>query len=126
MRLTQTSGTYSIVRFEPQQKVPEWVWSGAFTSVSKTQNELSIVCESKYVPATTQKVDGEWSVLKVEGPLNFSLVGVLSSIVKPLADEGVSIFAISTFDTDYILVKSVNLSKAASLLEYSGHQVILD
>ena len=65
-------------------------------------------------------------MLKLEGPLNFSLVGVLSSIVKPLADEGVSIFAISTFDTDYILVKSVNLSKAASLLEYSGHQVILD
>lgn len=125
MKLNQIEGNFSVVRLEPQSAIPEWVWNGSFTSISKTEDELSVVCGSQFVPSSTKKDERNWCLLKVDGPLGFSLTGILSSIAKPLADDGISIFSISTFDTDYILVKSDNISKAVSSLERVGHQVIM-
>lgn len=89
-------------------------------SVTRTNHEVSIVCEEMRVPPDVRAV-GAWRVVEVEGPLDFTLVGVLTSLAHPLADAGVSIFAISTFDTDYLLVREAQLAAARRALTDAGH-----
>lgn len=93
---------------------------GSFLSITRTPDELSIVCAEDDAPENAM-VEGGWRAMKVEGPLDFPLVGILVSISAPLAEAGVSIFAVSTFDTDYVLVKEENLERAVSALEGAGH-----
>jgi len=112
----------AVVRFQPSQSIPDWVFSSPFYSISKTGDELSVVCKEILVPENSQCERG-WCALKVHGPLDFGLIGVLASLTKPLAEAEVSVFAISTFDTDYILVKRTNLEKAISVLKAHGHKV---
>jgi hypothetical protein len=98
-----------------------------FFSVTKTEDELSVVCEQASIPLPVPselKCEKDWRMLKVEGPLDFSLTGILSSLAGPLAAAKISIFAISTFDTDYILVKSENLSRACETLRHSGFTIL--
>ncbi len=97
---------------------------GLFFSITRTADEVSIVCPEKDAPEGA-RVESGWRVMKVEGPLGFSLVGILASISAPLADAGVSIFAVSTFDTDYVLVKEASLEEAVSALEGAGHSVAI-
>lgn len=107
----------AIVRLDPSSKIPAWSLEGRqFFSITKTIEELSIVCEEDHVPENV-KVEKGWRGLKVEGPLDFGLTGILSSLAQPLAEAKISIFAISTFDTDYILIKKENLQKAIAVLE---------
>jgi len=110
----------AICRLGPKDEIPSWVQAGELIAIVRTPEELSIVCDEGSVPGSI-KVEKGWRVLKVLGPLDFSQVGVLAAIVLPLAQAGVSIFTISTFDTDYILVKEVNLSLAIHILKNSGH-----
>lgn len=110
---------FAVCQLAAQESIPEWPYRGEFYSVTRTAEELSIVCEQKYVPAGT-RCDQEWRILKVEGPLDFSLTGILSSIAKPLADAKISIFSISTFNTDYILAKDSMLEKAVAQLREAG------
>lgn len=105
--------------FIPNTKEP-----GTFYSITKTGEEVSIVCEESVIPPNA-KFDKGWKAIKVEGPLDFSLTGILSSIANPLAKNAISIFAISTFNTDYILVKEENLDKAAQTLSNEGFKIIL-
>jgi hypothetical protein len=109
----------SICRLNGDEGIPDWCTSSVFLSVSKTIDELSIVCESHLVPLGV-KAESGWRALKVLGPLDFSMTGVMSSIATPLANEGISIFAISTFDTDYILVKFELLDSAIKCLRKGG------
>lgn len=113
----------AIAQLAPTDPIPEWALSGPFFSFSKTSDELSIVCRQSDVP-TTVKSEREWLALKVKGPLDFALTGILSSIARPLANAGVSIFALSTFDTDYVLVRQGRLEDACSALEKEGHVVL--
>ncbi len=113
MRLDVLRGDFAIVKLDAADPIPEWA-AGEFVSITRTRDELSIVCESP---------GGEWRCLKVEGPLDFSLVGILASLAEPLAKAGVPIFAISTFDTDYILVKADNLERAIRALRSAGHTI---
>lgn len=99
-----------------------WATQGEFFTVSRTEDELSIVCDSLFVPKGIQAETG-WQALKVEGPLDFNLTGILSSLVQPLAENGISIFALSTFDTDYLLIKKESLGKAKQVLVHAGHQI---
>ncbi len=110
----------AIARLNSDGPIPEWALRSSFFSITKTSEELSVVCEQDYLP---QEVRGErdWRALKVKGPLEFSLTGVLASVSGPLATSGVSLFAISTFDTDYILVKQDKVSRAVSALKNAGH-----
>ncbi len=110
---------YAVCQLEPAAPVPQWSSSGPFTSVTRTSDELSIVCLKSQVPKGV-RTEGPWIVYKVEGPLDFGLTGILASVANPLADAKVSIFAISTFDTDYILVKAENLEKSLSALRNAG------
>jgi len=95
---------------------------GAFYSVTRVGEVRSVVCRESVVPAGT-RAEGPWRALEVEGPLDFALTGVLASLAQTLADAGISIFAISTFDTDYILVKAESLPRAVDALRRAGHDV---
>lgn len=119
MTLKLIEGNYSIYRLEPSASIPEITYQSSFYSISKTDEELSIVCESKYIIADA-KVEDNWGLIKVVGPLDFSLTGILSSLTQPLAEAKISIFAISTFDTDYLLVKSEKLEETKATLEREG------
>ena len=112
----------SICRLERNALIPEWALNDKFFSITRTAEELSVVCLQDQVPPGIQKQDG-WKALQVEGPLDFSLTGVLASLTEPLAREGISVFAISTYDTDYLLVKKELLERAIKILVKRGYQV---
>lgn len=106
----------AVVRLNTSSNIPLWAVEGKdFFSITKTQDELSIVCLEDKVPQDV-KVEKGWRCLKVEGPLDFGLTGILSSLAQPLAEARISIFAISTFDTDYIMIKKENLQKTVAIL----------
>jgi hypothetical protein len=115
-------GRFAICRLAADAEVPEWAAGGAFSSVTRTHDELSVVCAESLVPEGTTRERG-WRIFQVAGPMEFSLIGVLEAIAAPLARTGVSIFAISTFDTDYFLVKDASLSKAVDTLCAAGHRI---
>jgi hypothetical protein len=112
----------AVYRLAADEAVPEWASGGTFSSVTRTRGELSVVCAEGLAPAEA-RCEGGWRIFQVAGPLDFSLTGILAAIASPLADAGVSIFAISTFDTDYIMVKEENLAKAVDALRAAGHGV---
>ena len=119
-------GRYAIVRAAPDGAIPEWVFAAnGFFTITRTADELSIVCLAALVPGGV-KSDGEWCCLKVQGPFAFDQVGILSSFAVPLAQAGVGIFAISTFDTDYILVKENQRELAIRALVSAGHSITSD
>ncbi len=120
-RLLLGSETFSICRLERNAPIPEWALTGGFSSITRTVEELSVVCPQNRVPPGVQKQDG-WKAVQVEGPLDFSLIGVLASLTVPLAKEGISIFAISTYDTDYLLVKEKELERAIQALQGEGYE----
>jgi hypothetical protein len=96
--------------------------AGDFFSVTRTKEELSLVCPQEMVPEGTH-CEKDFRSIKVEGPLDFSLTGILSSLTIPLAQAGISVLAISTFDTDYLLLKEQYLQRASEVLSKAGHQV---
>ena len=121
-KLTRLLGRFAIARLDPGDAVPGWAWSGAFASVSRTTTELSIVCDERAVPVEVVAERG-WRAFAVAGPMDLSTVGVLASIAQPLAEAGIALFAISTFDTDIILVREGTAGEAVIALRDAGHEV---
>lgn len=115
-------GRFCICRLDPQADVPGWAVRGGFFSVTRTQDELSIVCDEAFVPDGVLCAGG-YAALMVQGPLDFSLVGILSPISAVLAQANVSIFALSTYDTDYILMRESDRAAAAEALAKAGYIV---
>jgi len=120
LRLTILPERLAIARLEPDSAVPEWAASPGFCAVTRTPDELSIVCEEASVPRGVTDERG-WRALKIVGPLGFDEVGVLLSLAAPLAEAGVSVFVISTYETDYVLVRDGQLEAAISALTERGH-----
>jgi hypothetical protein len=114
---------FSVCRLSPDSIIPDWALKSSFFSISRTSTELSIVCEMSLVPKNV-KVEAGWRILKVEGTLDFGLTGILASIANPLAKAQISIFAVSTFVTDYVLVKKDKLDQACRALTSSGFNII--
>jgi uncharacterized protein len=112
----------AVCRIDPRAAVPEWATGGSLCSVTRTRDELSIVCHEEKVPPGVISEPG-WRVFKLEGPFNFGLTGILRSVAVPLAEAGISIFTISTYDTDYVLVLEPKLEPAIKALSESGHLV---
>ena len=123
MNIKVLKDRYAICRLEPEDMVPLWVDTKNFISITRTEDELSIVCIDKNIPNEIKSEKG-WRVLKVEGPLDFSLIGILSDISGILAKEKISIFVVSTFDTDYILVKEENLVNSIKVLSDNNINII--
>jgi hypothetical protein len=115
--------TLAICRLPADAAVPSWTSaSGAFLTVSRTPDELSIVAVQSAVPAGT-RCERDYRAVRVRGTLPTNLVGILLSIAEPLAQAGLSIFAISTYDTDYVLVKAAEVPAALAALRRAGHSV---
>jgi hypothetical protein len=112
----------AVCRLAPDAPVPGRPVNAGFWSITHTGDELSIVLPEEGIPVGCQAEPG-WRCLMVEGLLDFGLTGILASLAVPLAEAGVSIFAISTYDTDYVLVKDDDLDRAAQALSASGHRV---
>ena len=109
----------AVCRLEANAKIPAWALnSDSLSSITRTRDELSIVCLEANIPEGI-KVEKNWRAFKVEGPLDFSLTGILASLANPLAEASISIFAISTFDTDYLLVRADKFEAAAKVLAKS-------
>jgi len=122
LTLSILPGTFMICRLEPKAVIPDWASAGSFISVTRTGDELSIVCSDANV-SEGLKSDRGWSCFKVEGPIDLSLTGVLASLTSPLAEARINIFAISTYDTDYLLVKKEKRTRAEEVLIRSGHRL---
>lgn len=122
LELSVLPGRFAVCRLGPSSPVPPWLPERGFVSVTRTADELSIVCEESCVPADVTAQAG-WAVLALRGPFEFSDVGVLASLAEPLAKADIGIFVISTFDTDYLLVARENLERAATALTAAGHTV---
>lgn len=114
---------YGVCRLNKTELIPEWALNSDFFSITKTLDELSIVCFEDNIPNDI-KCEKDWRALKIEGPLDFSLIGILASISTILAQKGISIFAISTYDTDYILVKNKDIDNAIDSLIKERYEVI--
>lgn len=119
MTLQELSEILAVCRLEPQSEIPAWALKSRFFSITKTFDELSVVCEQTVVPANV-KAETDWKGFRVVGTLDFSLTGILAAIANPLAQEKISIFAISTFDTDYVLIKGSTWEPAKNVLRAAG------
>ena len=115
-------GRLAICRLDARAPVPAWATAGGFVSLTRTGGELSVVCDEALVP-TGQRAESGYAALEVAGPMPLSMTGVLASLAVPLRDAGVALFAVSTYDTDYLLVKAALLHAAIAALEGAGHTV---
>ena len=115
-------GPYAVCRLHPSDPVPAWAASGDFHAILRTPEELSLVCRQDDVPPDIQ-AERDWRVLKVAGPLDFALTGVVSGLTAPLAEARITVFVLSTFNTDYILVRADALGRACAVLVENGHRV---
>lgn len=105
----------AVCQLEPNASIPDWADGDGFCSITRTKDELSVICMQERVPDGI-KCERGLRAIKVEGPVPIEVSGVMSSLVKPIADAGVSIFAIATYDTDYVLVAQEKLDFATQVL----------
>ncbi len=123
LTLTLLEARLGICRLDATSEVPPWATAATLFSVTRTADELSIVCPEEFVPDGVRCERG-WRGFKLEGPFEFSEVGILSAVAVPLAEAGVGIFAVSTFDTDYVLVKEERLDLAVGSLHEREHRIV--
>ena len=123
LKFRQLPGFYAIIRFALETIIPQWATQGEFISITRTADEVSVVCSADSVP---KDVDPglRWTCLKLEGPFAFSQTGILLSFIEPLSCRNVPIFAISTYDTDYVLVQEEHSQSAFDALIAMGHELI--
>lgn len=121
LRITILPLRLAVSRLPSDAAVPPWV-RGAFTSVTRTDAELSIVCDDSAVPDDVQ-AERNWRVVRVEGPIPFEVTGVAAALIAPLAEARISVFLMATYDTDYLLLKDETFLRAVEVLRAAGHEV---
>jgi hypothetical protein len=114
--------TFAVCRLDKDAAIPDWVFQGNLFSVTQTKDELSLVCPQINVPRGIICNQG-WSCLKVKGPLDLSSTGIISSIAGTLERENISLFSISTYDTDYVMVKEKDLERAIFAFTEAGQKI---
>ncbi|HSM51562.1 MAG TPA: ACT domain-containing protein [Thermoanaerobaculia bacterium] len=123
-RFSVVPGRYAVARLDAGAPLPAWAGAAApFLSITRTPEELSIVCPEEALPEGVRAERG-WALLRLHGPFAFSDVGVLASFANPLAAAGIGIFTVSTFDTDYLLVAAPQLGAACDVLLAEGHLLV--
>jgi hypothetical protein len=125
LTLRVLGGTFAICRLPPEAPLPAWAGAGPLVSLTRTTEELSVVCAEEAVPPDVGRVGG-WRALMVVGPLDFALTGILAALAGPLAAAGIALFALSTYDTDYLLVPGTRLAEAVVVLRQAGMTVEAD
>ncbi len=120
--VTLLPGRFAVCRLDASSPVPPWAVAGGLWSVTRTADEVSVVCAEESVPPGV-RVEAGWRAFRLEGPVPFNTVGVVSSLTAPLATQGVSVFVLSTFDTDYLLVKEAAVPRARKALTAAGYPV---
>jgi hypothetical protein len=121
--LSPLPNDFAIRKLAADARVPDWATQGNFSSITRTPDELSIIVEVNFIPRDLQQSRETWRVLKVHGPFDLSSIGVLASLVGPLAEASISVFTISTFDTDYLLIPSAAFQHALDALRQAGHVI---
>ena len=135
LTLTVLPETFAVCRFDKHEAIPNWVTQQSFVSITRTEDELSIVCPQTEVPPdvpemredtnkTRPVVEKNWRCFKVAGPLDFALTGIMASLVGPLAHAGITVFAISTYETDYLMVRATSLDHAIRVLKLAEHDIV--
>ena len=122
LELELLPGLHAVCRLDAGAAVPTWAAIGGFTSVTRTPDELSVICASAAVPGGVT-AEGHWRVLRVAGLLDFELTGVAAALTAPLAAAGVSVLPVATYDTDYLLVRDSSLAVSLAALAAAGHRV---
>jgi putative acetyltransferase len=122
LRLLEVVGAFAVCRLPAGSPVPPWATVGDLFSVTRTVDEVSVVCHERFVPDGVT-VERAWRCLRVAGAMPFTAVGVLAALTTPLAGAGVGVFAVSTYDTDYLFVKEADFSNAVAALRAAGHPV---
>jgi hypothetical protein len=110
----------AVCRLDGREPIPSWAVRGSFFSITRTADELSVVCDDSLVPKG-MLAERNWRALRVAGVIDFSVVGVLAGLTVPLAEAGISVFAISTYDTDYLLVRELDMARAIEVLRDAGY-----
>ncbi len=123
LRFRKLPEKYAVCRLPADAPLPEWASRGALISITRTEDELSLVCPVDNVPRDLDP-GMPWACLQLQGPFPFTETGVLLSFVRPLSEAGVPVFAISTYDTDYVLVPETEAERAAALLQEAGHEAL--
>jgi hypothetical protein len=127
--LTLLAGRYAVCLLPPTAPIPTWASGGDFCAITRTGDELSIICLQESVPrkfdAAELSVARDWVLMRVEGPFAFDVTGVLATLSAPLAGAGVVLLAVATYQTDYLLVKGDQLESASAALREAGHQVTI-
>ena len=123
VRLKPLSGRYAVSRLEAKDSIPGWADGPGFVSITRTEDELSITCLQDRVPGTV-KHDGDWVAFKLQGPFAFDETGIVLSVIKPLSENELGIFLVSTFDGDHLLVKVKDKAAARGLLVAAGHTLL--
>jgi hypothetical protein len=118
--LKRLAGRYAIARLAPSDPIPRWADGEGFVSISRTDEELSIICLEARVPPAVQH-DGAWTCLAFKGPFAFDETGIALSVIRPLSENGIGILLVASFDTDHLLVKTAELERTRSLLTAAGH-----
>jgi hypothetical protein len=127
LRLTLLPEDLMVVRLNPSDPIPAWALAaGSLVSITRTADELSIICPSQAHLPESAAVSAGWRALRFEGPFAFDQVGVMAAVAAPLAQAGVSILALATYDTDYLLVKNEQLPLALQAVRAAGHHVRAD
>lgn len=122
LRLVLMSDPLAICRLEPDSGLPRWALDGPYWSVTRTPTEMSVVCPESLVPPHVV-ASRDWRALRFEGPLPLDQTGILGSVIAPLASARVSVFAVATYDTDYVLIPFAQRVGAIAALEAAGHSV---
>jgi hypothetical protein len=122
LTLLVVDGTFAVCKLGSGSPVPSWAATRPLFSITRTADELSVVCDQDAVPEGVTCERG-WRCLRVAGAMPFTVVGVLASLTAPLAEAGISVFAVSTFDTDYLLVKEIDLTAGLDALRRRGHSI---
>jgi uncharacterized protein len=127
MNLSLLPSTFAICRLDAVDAIPVWALTGSFFTITRTEEELSIVCEQAVIDPehgmTHIKIEPGWRCLKLIGPIPFETVGVIAALTKALADQGISVSPIATYDTDYLFVKNDRVQDAIAALRAAGHVV---
>lgn len=123
VRMQLLDGDYGVARLDPSEPIPAWAEGPGFVSISRGDDELSVVCLESRIPDGVRD-DRGWACLKLLGPFAFDETGIVLSVIAPLSGNGIGIFVVSTFDGDHVLVKREDLDVARRLLTDAGHTLV--